>query len=111
MTSTANSGGVSNVFIKPNTESQQDIISNLKTGVLVTELMGSSVNLVNGTYSRAASGFWIENGEIQYPISEVTIAGNLRDMFQNITAVGNDIDQRNSIVSGSILIENMTLAG
>ncbi len=111
MTSTANSGGVSNVFIKPNTESQQDIISNLKTGILVTELMGSSVNLVNGTYSRAASGFWIENGEIQYPISEVTIAGNLRDMFQNITAVGNDIDQRNSIISGSILIENMTLAG
>jgi PmbA protein len=73
--------------------------------------MGQGVNLVTGDYSRGASGFWVENGEIQYPVEEITIAGNLRDMYMKILAVGNDVDLRGNIRTGSILIEEMTVAG
>ena len=86
------------------------MIKNLKTGLLVTELMGSSVNLSNGDYSRGASGFWIENGEIQYPVSEVTIAGNLLDMFAKLIPA-DDLHFKYGINAPSCLIENLTIAG
>jgi PmbA protein len=77
----------------------------------VTELMGQGVNMITGDYSRGVSGFWIENGEIAYPVEEVTIAGNLKDMFKNLQAVGTDIDLRGSTQSGSILLDEMSIAG
>lgn len=83
----------------------------MNRGLLVTELMGQGVNLVTGDYSRGAAGFWVENGEIQYPVEEITIAGNLRDMYTQIVEVGQDIDKRGNIQTGSILIENMVVAG
>jgi PmbA protein len=73
--------------------------------------MGQGINIVTGDYSRGCSGFWIENGEIQYPVEEITIASNLRDMFANVVEVGNDVDKRGNIQTGSILIENMMVAG
>jgi PmbA protein len=78
---------------------------------LVTELIGQGVNMINGNYSRGAAGFWVEHGEIQYPVEEITIAGNLKDMYQHIVAVGNDVDLRGNIRTGSILIERMSIAG
>ena len=83
----------------------------MDTGLLVTELIGHGVNMVTGDYSRGAAGFWVEGGEIQYPVEEITIAGNLKGMFLGLQAVGNDIDKRGNIRSGSILIERMTVAG
>jgi len=80
-------------------------------GLLVTELMGQGLNLVTGDYSRGAGGYWVENGEIQFPVQEVTIAGNLRDMFRQIVAVGCDVEKRSSIRTGSVLIERMKVAG
>jgi PmbA protein len=81
------------------------------TGLLVTEVMGQGVSIVTGDYSRGAGGFWIENGEIQYQVDEITIAGNLRDMFMGIEAVGTDVDDRAGIQTGSILLRKMTVAG
>ena len=81
------------------------------TGLLVTEVMGQGVNYVTGDYSRGASGFWVENGEIQYPVEEITIAGNLADMYRGIVAVGNDVLTRGTKSCGSILIEEMAVAG
>ncbi|MGH8174082.1 MAG: metallopeptidase TldD-related protein, partial [Rhodanobacteraceae bacterium] len=81
------------------------------TGLLVTELMGQGVSLITGDYSRGASGFWVENGEIAYPVEEITIAANLREMFQRIVAIGRDVDPRSHILCGSILIDRMTVAG
>jgi PmbA protein len=83
----------------------------MHTGLLVTELMGNGANNVTGDYSRGAAGFWVENGEILYPVEEITIAANLKDMFMGIVEVGNDINKLSSIRTGSILIENMTIAG
>jgi PmbA protein len=83
----------------------------MKTGLLVTELMGQGVNGVTGDYSRGASGFWVEDGVIAYPVHEVTIAGNLTDMYKNIVALGNDVDVRGGIRTGSVLIGEMTIAG
>ena len=83
----------------------------MDTGLLVTELLGHGVNGVTGDYSRGAAGFWVERGVIQYPVHEVTIAGNLKDMFRNIVAVGNDTVVRGSKITGSILVEGMTIAG
>jgi PmbA protein len=80
-------------------------------GLLVTELMGQGVNTITGDYSRGAAGFWVENGEIAHPVDEVTIAGNLRQMFQAIEAVGGDVDRRSHIQIGSILVGKMTVAG
>ncbi|WP_312146843.1 metallopeptidase TldD-related protein, partial [Stutzerimonas kunmingensis] len=80
-------------------------------GLLVTELMGQGLNLVTGDYSRGAGGYWIENGEIQFPVQEVTIAGNLRDMFRQIVAVGCDVETRGNVRTGSVLIERMMVAG
>ncbi len=111
MASTANAGGVNNLFVESNAGGLEDLIKQMGTGLLVTELMGQGVNTVTGDYSRGAGGFWVENGEIQYPVSEVTIAGNLKDIYKNIVAVGNDIDRRGNIQTGSILVENIKLAG
>jgi PmbA protein len=111
MKTTGNAGGVHNLSI---TTSQNDLPALLKkmgTGLLVTELMGQGVNILTGDYSRGASGFWVENGEIQYPVEEITIAGNLRDMYANLVEVGCDVDRRGNILTGSILLSEMTVAG
>lgn len=109
--STANSGGVHNLFVTHGVEDQQALIRRMGRGLLVTELMGHGLNMVTGDYSRGAAGFWVENGEIQFPVQEVTIAGNMKDMFQQIVAIGSDVETRSNIHTGSVLIERMTVAG
>ncbi len=111
MQSTGHAGGIHNWLVKPNSENLTALLQQMGTGLLVTDLMGQGVNLVTGDYSRGASGFWIENGEIQYPVSEITIAGQLKDMLANIVAVGNDIEHRSNIQTGSILLEKMKVSG
>jgi PmbA protein len=111
MKSTGNAGGNHNLLLKDSGMDLAQILRDMKRGLLVTELMGQGVNLVTGDYSRGAAGFWIENGEIAYPVQEITIAGNLKDMFRHIAAVGNDVLLRGSRHCGSILIERMTIAG
>lgn len=111
MQTTGNAGGVHNLFIDPGDYDLDGLLRLMGKGLLVTELIGMGVNIVTGDYSRGAAGFWVEHGEIQYPVEEITIAGNLRDMFLHLAAVGNDIDARGNIRTGSILIENMTIAG
>jgi len=109
--STGNSGGVHNLTITPGGHDFNAMLKQLGTGLLVTELMGQGVNMVTGDYSRGAAGFWVENGVIQYPVEEITIAGNLKDMFKQIVAIGNDVDYRGNIRTGSILLEKMSVAG
>ena len=109
--STGNSGGVRNLTIDPGDKNLEQLIKDQTKALLVTEMIGFGVNNVTGDYSRGAAGFWIENGEIQYPVNEITIAGNLKDMFMNIAAVGNDVDSRGNTRTGSIVINNMTIAG
>ncbi len=109
--STANSGGVHNLFVTHGEEDQAALLRRMGRGLLVTELMGQGLNMVTGDYSRGAAGFWVENGEIQFAVQEVTIAGNMRDMFKQIVAVGNDLELRSNIRTGSVLIERMTVAG
>lgn len=109
--STGNAGGIHNLVVAANAGDFADMLRQLGTGFMVTELMGQGVNTVTGDYSRGASGFWVENGVIAYPVDEVTIAGNLRDMFQRVAAVGSDVDRRGSILTGSILLEKMMVAG
>ncbi|PHS73752.1 MAG: metalloprotease PmbA [Cycloclasticus sp.] len=111
MQSTANAGGVHNLTVESGDYNFQQMLQKMNTGLLVTELIGQGVNTLTGDYSRGAAGYWVENGHIQYPVEEVTIAGNLKDMFQSIVAVGNDVDLRGNTRTGSILIEEMTLAG
>ena len=109
--STGNAGGVHNLTIDSGALDYQGMLKELNTGLLITELMGQGVNMVTGDYSRGAAGFWVENGEIQYPVEEITIAGNLKDMLKNIVAVGNDVDYRGNVRTGSILVERMSIAG
>lgn len=109
--STANAGGARNVFVSHGDDDQAALLKKMDRGLLVTELMGQGLNMVTGDYSRGAGGYWVENGVIQFPVQEVTIAGNLRDMFQNIVAIGSDLDRRGSICTGSVLIERMKVAG
>ena len=111
MRTTGNAGGVRNARIDSTGESFEELLRRLETGLLVTELMGQGSNTVTGDYSRGAAGFWVEDGEIAYPVEEVTVAGNLRDMFQGLLAVGADNDIPGSIDTGSWLIERMTVAG
>jgi len=111
MPSTANAGGVHNLFVSHGEEDQQALIKRMGRGLLVTELMGHGLNMVTGDYSRGAGGYWVENGEIQFAVQEVTIAGNMRDMFRQIVAVGSDLELRSNIRTGSVLIEKMTVAG
>jgi PmbA protein len=109
--STGNAGGVHNLTVSNTGQEFADLIKAMGNGFLVTELMGQGVNYVTGDYSRGAAGFWVENGEIQYPVSEVTVAGNLKKMFMNIAAIGTDTDFRSSIRTGSVLVDGMTVAG
>ena len=111
MPSTANSGGVHNLFVSHGTEDQAALIRKMDRGLVVTELMGQGLNMVTGDYSRGAAGFWVENGVIQFPVQEVTIAGNMREMFKGIVAIGADVERRSNIRTGSVLIEKMTVAG
>ena len=111
METTGNAGGVHNLTIDPGPLDFAGLLKEMGKGLLVTEMMGMGVNIVTGDYSRGTAGFWVENGEIQYPVEEITIAGNLRDMFKGITAVGSDVDTRGNTRTGSVLIERMTIAG
>jgi len=115
LTTTGHAGGIHNWLVSAmgdaNSGDFKAMLNKLGTGFLVTELMGQGVNVVNGDYSRGAAGFWVENGEIAYPVSEVTISGSLQDIFKGIVAVGSDIDMRGSIRTGSLLIDSMQVAG
>ncbi|HWX69711.1 MAG TPA: metalloprotease PmbA [Steroidobacteraceae bacterium] len=110
---TGNAGGIHNLLVTAADGGldRQAFLRRLGTGLLVTELMGQGVNGVTGDYSRGASGFWVENGLLAYPVHEITVAGNLRSMYRDVTALGSDIDARGSIRTGSVLIGEMTIAG
>ena len=111
MGTTGNAGGTRNLYIKPGQHDLTALLEEMDTGLLITELIGFGVNNVTGDYSRGAVGYWIENGQIKHPVEEVTVAGNLKDMFKRIVEVGSDVDTRGNIRSGSILIEQVTVAG
>ncbi len=111
MKTTANAGGTHNLTLQNTGQNLEEMLRELDTGFYVTELIGSGINAVTGDYSRGAAGFWVEQGEIQFPVEEVTVAGNLKDMFRQIVAVGNDVDLRAGMRTGSILIEEMMIAG
>ncbi|MDP9066703.1 MAG: metallopeptidase TldD-related protein, partial [Pseudomonadota bacterium] len=109
---TGNAGGAHNLIVGPTSSGgAQAMLSKLDTGLLVTELMGQGINMVTGDYSRGAAGFWVEQGVVQYPVAEITIAGNLRDMLRGIVAAGDDIDARGGVRVGSLLLAEMTIAG
>ena len=108
---TGNAGGVHNLLVHAGTDDFAALIRRMGRGLIVTELMGQGVNGVTGDYSRGATGFWVEGGEIVHPVNEITIAGNLRQMYRDLVAVGNDIDRRGSVQTGSLLIAEMTVAG
>ena len=111
MRSTGNAGGNHNLVLEPGAMGFEALLRHMGRGLLVTELLGMGVNMVSGDYSRGAAGFWIEDGAIAYPVEEVTIASNLKDMFLGIEAVGADVTVRGSRISGSVLIGQMTIAG
>ncbi len=111
MKTTGNAGGCHNLIVHPGKRDFQGLLKKMGRGLLVTELLGQGVNYVNGDYSRGAAGYWVEDGEIVHPVEEITIAGNLRDMFRNVAAVGNDVLARGSKQVGSILLEQMKVAG
>ena len=112
MPSTGHAGGIHNWLVKPNlTGGLTALLRQMGTGLLVTDVMGQGVNIVTGDYSRGASGFWVENGEIQYPVAEITIAGQLQDMLKNMVAVADDIEHRSNIQTGSILLDKMRISG
>jgi PmbA protein len=111
LTSTGNAGGIHNLLVTPGADDFTGMLRRLGTGLVVTEVMGQGVSIVTGDYSRGAAGFWVEQGAIAYPVEEITIAANLRDMFANVVAIGADVDTRSQIRTGSILIEAMTVAG
>jgi PmbA protein len=108
---TGNAGGVHNLTISTSEHDLPALLRRMGTGLLITELIGFGVNVVTGDYSRGAAGFWVDGGEIQFPVEEITVAGNLKQMFADIVAVGNDVDTRSNIRSGSILVRRMTVAG
>ncbi|MBE0376658.1 metalloprotease PmbA [Pseudoalteromonas prydzensis] len=111
MTPTGHAGGIHNWLVEQTHADLAALLKTMGTGLLVTELMGQGVNTVTGDYSRGAAGFWVENGEIKYPVSEITIAGKLQDMFKGISGIGGDIERRGGIQTGSVLIEQMQIAG
>ncbi|KJF99357.1 metalloprotease PmbA [Photobacterium leiognathi] len=111
MQPTGHAGGIHNWMVKSTGESFEQMLKKMDRGLLVTELMGQGVNIVTGDYSRGAAGFWVENGQIQFPVSEITIAGNLKDMMQNIVAIGNDTETRSQMLTGSMLLDSMKIAG
>ncbi|HMM47516.1 MAG TPA: metalloprotease PmbA [Thiobacillaceae bacterium] len=111
MATTGNAGGSHNLIVTPGELDLDGLMKKMGTGLLVTELLGQGANMVTGDYSRGAAGFWVEGGEIQYPVEEITIAGNLAEMFTGILAIGRDVERRGSRQVGSILIDHMTVAG
>jgi len=111
MQSTGNAGGTHNLYINHDDISLDAMVKEMGKGLLITEVMGQGVNTVTGDYSRGASGFWVENGEIQYPVEEFTLASRLQDMFMGLQQVANDLDLRGGVITGSWLIDNMTVAG
>lgn len=112
MTTTGNAGGVHNLTIDPTgSDNFEQLVSKMDKGIIVTETMGMGVNIVTGDYSQGAAGFWVENGQIQYPVDEFTIASNLQDMFMGIQAVGSDVECRGNTRTGSVLIDKMMIAG
>jgi PmbA protein len=111
MQTTANASGVHNLTVDANASGLEEILACMGTGFLVTELMGQGVNIITGDYSRGASGFWVEKGKIKCPVQEVTVAGNLKAMFQNIQLVGSDINPNIATRCGSVLLAEMTVAG
>lgn len=112
MQSTGHAGGIHNWLVKPNLMGGLTaLLRQMGTGLLVTDVMGQGVNIVTGDYSRGAAGFWVENGEIQYPVAEITIAGQLQDMLKNIVAVADDVEHRSNIQTGSILLDKMKISG
>ncbi len=111
LVTTGNAGGVHNLVVQGHMLDPKTLLRKLGTGLLVTEMMGQGVNPVTGDYSRGAAGFWVENGEIARPVHEITVAGNLRDMYRAIVALGDDVDCRGAIHCGSLLIGEMTIAG
>jgi len=108
---TANAGGVHNLTIDTSEHDLDELIQQMDTGLIITDMIGFGVNQITGDYSRGASGFWVENGELQYPVEEITVAGNLSEMYKQIVQVGNDVDPRGNVLTGSVLIENMMVAG
>jgi PmbA protein len=108
---TGNAGGSHNLVLAPGAEDFEGLVRAMGRGLVVTEMMGQGVNPVTGDYSRGAVGFWVEGGEVRYPVEEVTIAGNLRDMYRGISAIGRDVLVRGSRSTGSILVDRMTVAG
>ena len=108
---TGNAGGVHNLIVESGSDDFNALLNKMDRGLVVTELMGSGVNGVTGDYSRGAAGFWVEKGSIAYAVHEITIAGNLKDMYQHVVAVGSDVDARGGVRTGSILLESMTVAG
>jgi PmbA protein len=111
MKSTGNAGGVHNILVSSGNKDLAALIKTMEKGLVVTDVIGQGVNLVTGDYSRGASGFWVEHGEIQFPVEEITIASNLKEMFQGIVEIGADVEKRGKIQVGSILIDRMTVAG
>lgn len=111
LATTANADGVHNLTVDANATSLEELIADMKRGLVVTELMGQGVNMITGDYSRGASGFWVEDGVIQFPVEEITVAGNLKEMYRGIVAVGSDINPNISTRCGSILIDKMMVAG
>jgi PmbA protein len=111
LASTGNAGGVHNLTVVSNAGSLAELLDDMGTGLYVTELLGQGVNLITGDYSRGAAGFWVEQGKIVYPVHEITIAGNLKEMFADIIAVGNEIDSRGNVRTGPIRLREMTIAG
>jgi PmbA protein len=103
--------GAGNLFLEKGTQTPAQILADIPSGLYVTELMGPGINMVTGDYSRGASGLWIENGELTYPVQEITIAGNLKEMFRNITAIGDDLEFRGSTASPTLRIDGLTIAG
>jgi PmbA protein len=111
MKTTGNAGGTHNLTVKTGDKDLPALLKTMDKGLLITELMGNGVNIITGDYSRGASGYWVENGEIQYPVNEITIAGHLKEMYMRIAEIGKDVDLRGNIRTGSILIEEMMIAG
>jgi PmbA protein len=103
--------GAGNFFMQPGDKTPEQIIAGVKNGLYVTEFLGFGVNLVTGDFSRGASGIWIENGELTYPVEEVTVAGNLKEMFNNIVEIGNDLQFRSSVAAPTFRIDGLTVAG
>ena len=108
---TGNAGGVRNLVIESGKNNLDNMVKEMNTGLLITDMIGFGVNQVTGDYSRGASGFWVENGELIYPVEEITVAGNLTEMYKNITSIGNDVDLRGNILTGSVMTDAMTVAG